>query len=578
MKLLSSCLGLVLQGLRLGICVFILYHAGTEFTNGQACKSWPTVNGELTTAEIKQHKSKGETKFEAELKYEYLVNGHKYSADRVQFGGLAFRDPAKVIEGLKSAKELSVHYKPDQPDVACLETGFNLNFVALEVLGALLLLVLAINDQLKSRRSKESRQSMNRDRQGKKLSSLAGLKEQKESGLTQAGSSKKNAPAIFVIVFVGIIFGISSLVDHIEIPGIPAKAVGFCAIFFGGLFIVILMSSIAPLVAILARKRHLALAETLANINAAIYSGFTSSYELALARGLQAEVAQERLQYDKALSFSKMALDAMASRNAALREAAEQKLGVLERPAMESSQKQFSALESVCNESLGCIYFDMGKYDDAMRHAKEAVKMADDLLKEPANDNPGTKVALACALALKGKIENAQGSFDDAKSDLKRAMTIRKECTLPYPDRLAIVMSHLASTNTMREEYRAAERLLDEGLQLVDGSSESAMLLAKATVQFHRAELKMHLGQYQSSTESINQCIALREELLVPNHPHIAEAYLLSSKISQLAGRSADAARLKEKASAMFSTCFGYKHPLIANSGTARTTHFSASK
>ncbi len=577
MSLLSSCFGLLLQVLRLGICVVLLYYAADEYTNGQASSNWPSVKGKLTTAELKQTKWKGETKLSAEVKYDYVVNGRTYSADRVQFGGLGFRDPAKVIDELKSTKDLRIHYKPDHPDVASIDTGCNLNFIGLEILAALGLIALAVNDHLKHRRTKESTRQWNGDRQGKKLSSVPGLKEQKTSGLTPSGASKKNKSSLIIFVLLGCMLAVSAAIEHIEIPGIPPRIVGASALIFGGLFLVILTSLLPSLAAVLVRKRQFALAEMVANINAAIYSGFTSSSELALARGLQAEVAQERLQYDKAVSYSTMALNAMAERNVVLKAAAEQKVGVLEKQAMVSNQKQYAALESLCNESLGAIYYDMGKYDDALKHAKVAIKMAEDLLKDPSNNDSGTKLALACALALKGTVELALGCNDDARSDLKRAVTIRREENLPYHERLAEIMSRLASTYTGSEEYRTAERLLDESLQIAEESSGTAMQLAKATVQYYRADLKMHLGQYQSAQEILNQCIALREEFLVPNHPHIAEAYLLSSKISHAAGRTADASRLKEKASSMFIHCFGYKHPSLSNLEIVKSKNFSAS-
>lgn len=570
MKSLSSCLGLILQLMRLGICVFLLYAAAADYTSGQASKNWPTVEAKLTKAAVEQTSSKSGNKLEAHVKYDYTVNGQKYSGDRVQFGGLMFRDPSKVIEEIKSTKHLSVHYNPAQPDVSSIETGLNLNFVLLEVAGAILMVVLAVQDELKKRKENEINQSWTGDRHGKKLSSMPGLKEQKEFGVSGESQTKnKSKQAIFMLVFLGLVFAIATAIEHIEIPGVPAKVLGMGAMLFAGLVIVMIMSSTAPLVAILVRRRQLALAESLAKINAAVYSGFSSSFELALARGLQAEVAQERLHYDKALSFSKMALNVMAERKELLHKTASQKSSVLGQQAIDIAEKQYCDLESLCNESIGGVYFDMGKYDDAMKHAKEAVRMAEELLK--TNDTSSTKLALACALTLKGRTENVLGNFDNAKSDLNRAMTIRKETSLPYPERLALVMSYLASTYTNRGEYRAAERLLDEGLQTVEGSSESAMQLAKATIHFYRAEMKMHLEQYMSAQELLNQCIALREEFLLQNHPQIAEAYLLSAKLNQQMGRSSDAARQKAKALSMLHYCFGDKHPMMDNNETIKS-------
>ncbi len=581
MKSLTSVLTVLVQLLRLAICVVLIYAAATDGSNGEASKSWPTVKGALTAADVKQVTSKGDTKYEANVQYSYKVNERAFTSDRVQFGGLAFRDPSKIVQQLKSTKELIIHYKPDQPEVACLETGFNLYVILAELAGAILMVGLAIEDHLKRRRKIDSNQLWKIDQQDKRLSSMSGLKTEKDPGLSEASSEAahnkiSSKSMIFILVLVCFIMAASQLIDNVSIPGIPPKVLAICVIFIGGLSIVWLLSSIPPCVAFCMRRGDLKLAEMLANLNAAIYSAFPSSFELALAHGLQAEVAQERLQYKKALSLSKKALNVMADRRTLLNAVKYENIGVLEEQSMKLSQKQFSSLDSVCNESLGCICFEMGYYDDAMKYAKTAVRMAENLMKDPPSDNLGTKLALACALALKGRIENKLGSLDDAKADLKRAISIRQEVKLPYPDQLAIIMANLASTYSMQSEYRTAEKLIDEGLKIVEGSHERAMELARATLQLQRAETKMLIGQYGNAEELLKECIAMRERLLLPNHPHIAEAYLASANLSQLMGKSNDAARQRERASAILKYCFGDNHPLDPGSDMTKGTSFSS--
>jgi tetratricopeptide (TPR) repeat protein len=283
-------------------------------------------------------------------------------------------------------------------------------------------------------------------------------------------------------------------------------------------------------------------------------------------------VAQERLQYEKALSFSKQALDVMAQRRILLADVSVANLSEKEKQLIDNMDKPNCDLEALCNQSLGSIYFDMGNYDEAMKHANEAITLAEGFLKNSSNDNPGTQLALAWALYLRGRVENVSGSLDNAKADLKRAMLIRQTVKLPHPEELAITMANLASTYTMQKDYRAAERLIDEALKMLEGSTEKAMQVARATVQFHRAEMKIHSGDYDNAEAVLNECIALREKLLQPNHPHIAEAYLVAAKLSQQKGRSSEAALQREKAIAILKFCFGDKHPLISNGGTIKTT------
>ncbi len=583
MKSPSSYLGLLVQLLRLGICVYLIYTAAFDYTNGQASKNWPAVKGKLTIAETKTVKVKGETKLEANIQYNYTVNGRTYTADRVVFGGLMTRDPAKVIDELKSAKELNVYYNPDKPEDSCIEKGFNLTVIVCESLAALLMAVLAVIEQRKIRKENETNQSLKSNLEGERLSSLAGLKQQKESSLSNADSKTnsnkiKTKTAISVLVLVALAAAGLTMLENIELPGIPTKLVAVGVLVGGGLLLVILVSLIAPCVALLARRRSFALAEALASFNAAIFSGFSTSNELAMARGLQAEVAQERLQYDKALSFSKQALDVMAQRRILVADVSVANLSEKEKQLVDTVDKQGSDLESLCNQSLGSIYFDMGNYDEALKHANEAITLAEDSLKNSSKDNPGTQLALAWALYLRGRVENVLGSLDDAKADLKRAMAIRQTVKLPHPEELAITMANLASTYTMQKDYRAAERLIDEALKMLEGSTEKAMQVARATVQFHRAEMKIHSGDYDNAEAVLNECIALREKLLQPNHPHIAEAYLVAAKLSQQKGRSTEASVQREKAVAILKFCFGDKHPLISNGGTIKTTSNTVSR
>ncbi len=64
----------------------------------------------------------------------------------------------------------------------------------------------------------------------------------------------------------------------------------------------------------LARAKKFKLAEIVARANTAL-SG-SQSYEAAIAAGLQAEIAQEQLQYEKALEYSRKALNIVVDRRA----------------------------------------------------------------------------------------------------------------------------------------------------------------------------------------------------------------------------------------------------------------------
>ncbi len=109
----------------------------------------------------------------------------------------------------------------------------------------------------------------------------------------------------------------------------------------------------------LARAKKFKLAEIVARLNTAI-SG-SQSYEAAIAYGLQAEIAQEQLQYEKALEYSKKALSIVVDRrtNAPdLREIGNDQKMLKDH--LVAYERNNAAVEALCNESLGCILLGHG--------------------------------------------------------------------------------------------------------------------------------------------------------------------------------------------------------------------------
>jgi hypothetical protein len=87
---------------------------------------WPTTPGRVISAEIKvEHDSESGSSYTPQIRYLYTVNGTDYGGDRIRFG---FNNAGKsharqVVEGHQPGSGVVVHYDPNSPGRAVLETG-----------------------------------------------------------------------------------------------------------------------------------------------------------------------------------------------------------------------------------------------------------------------------------------------------------------------------------------------------------------------------------------------------------------------------------------------------------------------
>lgn len=561
MNALSGFLWFVLQFLRIGLALGIGGWAYLEATQGMACDKWPTINGTVTTSIVKEVKTKNGTRDEAEIKYQYKVNGKTYTANRIQFGTDMFRSPAEILQKYKADQTVQVHYKAGDPSVSSLETGFNQLGVIPCFAISFLFAFLAFTEDGKSKREKASLSS-----RSAALSSGTKVGERKDKISSGAIQS-----ALVMVIFV---FAFKFFIDCIDFGKlqlggmhfghISANVVGAVAIFMGGLGFVIFLTSMPPIAALLLRANKLNLADMVASLNTAINSRMSpASYETAMAYALQAEIAQERLDFAKARVLSKKALSVLEDRKNLFAQRTDlgdeqDKRDKMIREHIARYEKNNAPVEALCHASLGDILYEMGLNDEAMVHATTAKRMAQDCLKDAVGvDAERVKLTLADALALKGRIENATGLPDDARADLEEAIKLRKQLTAQYEESLAKAMADLSLAYISQSESRMAERTIEEGLKLVEGSSRPSHRLAQAKLRSALAEVKIHSGQYSTAEQLLTESLKTEEEILLPGHPDIAKTYLAMAKLKEAQGRGRDATTHRKIAIEMLTKCFG---------------------
>ncbi|NTX50090.1 DUF3592 domain-containing protein [Myxococcus sp. CA039A] len=116
----------LLAGLMLVFGGMLAFGGGRMLYRAHASERWPTTEGTVVSSGVETVRNRRTTRFHPEVKYEYSVGGHAYSADTISFGGNdtgALPDAQRLTHRYASGTKLPVHYEPDDPAIACVECG-----------------------------------------------------------------------------------------------------------------------------------------------------------------------------------------------------------------------------------------------------------------------------------------------------------------------------------------------------------------------------------------------------------------------------------------------------------------------
>jgi hypothetical protein len=144
--------GLVSLGLTLNswaiftlICLclsfLILKHPAEDLILGIKSRSWPTVQGTITSARADFHAGDSGSpyheaqadSYEALVKYKYQIDGINYLSNRLRFGSTRYyfsrKSAEKILSPYYGGKSVEVYYHPRKPRISTLQTGFKLGQV-----------------------------------------------------------------------------------------------------------------------------------------------------------------------------------------------------------------------------------------------------------------------------------------------------------------------------------------------------------------------------------------------------------------------------------------------------------------
>ena len=121
--------------------MFITYH---EVVGAFASSSWPSVNGTIISSEVKITEDRPTSSsprqssysYQADIKYEYDMDGGKLIGDRVRFGEVSNKEIAESLVVIyKPGDKVQVYYDPGNPENSVLEPGLSFGLLLMPLLG-----------------------------------------------------------------------------------------------------------------------------------------------------------------------------------------------------------------------------------------------------------------------------------------------------------------------------------------------------------------------------------------------------------------------------------------------------------
>jgi hypothetical protein len=113
----------------------------------KAAEVWPVTPGQILSCNIEKHistDSDGDTTitYEPKLEYSYSIMGAPMQANRISYGAVRtnYKSAQKLADRYPVGSQVSVHYNPEKPTEAVLETAAHGNTASL-VIGIVFMLI-----------------------------------------------------------------------------------------------------------------------------------------------------------------------------------------------------------------------------------------------------------------------------------------------------------------------------------------------------------------------------------------------------------------------------------------------------
>jgi hypothetical protein len=110
--------------------IFLAKYGGSVLDNAKASAEWPTVQGTVMHSDVVRERGTGDNRgkyhYEADVMFEFELDGQTYSSNNVSFGEYASSQASharEIVRRYPEGSRVTVYYNPEDPDTAVLEPG-----------------------------------------------------------------------------------------------------------------------------------------------------------------------------------------------------------------------------------------------------------------------------------------------------------------------------------------------------------------------------------------------------------------------------------------------------------------------
>ena len=107
-----------------------------DLRSGKRTAAWPRVKGKVLTSSVVESHSKSGTSYNAEVKYEYEVDGIRHTSDRIKFGWESVDEQSAkgTTERYPAGSLVTVYHDPQEPSLSVLEREIEVGSVIFVIL------------------------------------------------------------------------------------------------------------------------------------------------------------------------------------------------------------------------------------------------------------------------------------------------------------------------------------------------------------------------------------------------------------------------------------------------------------
>jgi tetratricopeptide (TPR) repeat protein len=212
--------------------------------------------------------------------------------------------------------------------------------------------------------------------------------------------------------------------------------------------------------------------------------------------------------------------------------------------------------EASLRDNLAAVLSAQGKYEDAEMEHRRALALREKTLGPEHPDVAASRNNLANVLS-------AQGKHEDAEMELRRALALYEKTLGPEHPHVATSRNNLALILKALGKYADAEMELRRALALEEkalGPEHPRVAMARNNL----ANVLSDQWKYEDAEMEHRRALALWEKTLGPEHPNVAMARNNLALVLSEQGKHEDAEMEFRRALAQWEKALGPEHPRVA--------------